>query len=133
MRRAAALLAILPAIAAAQTASCPLTLPEGSVAVVREPNGWLGSSPSSARLDGGGMLSGHPKEMQYLVPDGSRKVKGGSTTWTFQSGQEKWLYCVYGTSAIQIAKRMDDKATRCLVTRKEERQGVVVEMTAVCK
>jgi hypothetical protein len=129
-----ALLLALPAVAVAQTASCPLTMPQGSVGVVHAPPGWYGFSPSLARLDGGGMMSGPPKQMGYLVPASTRKTKsGGVASWQFEAGEEKWLYCSYGTDAIQVAKRMDDKATECTVTSREERKGAIVELTAACK
>lgn len=70
-------------------------------------------------------MRGHPNLMQYLVPSGSKKSKGGgSVWWEFDAGEEKWLLCTYGTDAVQIAKRMDDAATRCELTWKEERRGV---------
>jgi hypothetical protein len=124
---------LLPALAFAQSADCPLMLPQGSIEVPRPPVGWIGSSPTLAKLTGGGVMSGHPKLMQYLVPDETKKIKGGSrTTWRFQPGEEKWLYCTYGTQAVQIAKRMDDKASQCTVVWREE-GGEVIGMTAVCK
>jgi hypothetical protein len=103
--------------------------------VIRQaPEGWHASSPTVVRLDGGGMLSGDPKKMQYLVPSSSRKVKGGGTsTWNFDPSEQKWVYCTYGRMAVQLAKRMDDQATTCQVTVKYERKDVVAEITAVCR
>jgi hypothetical protein len=134
MRSLLLLLAGLPALAAAQTVTCPESIPETAIEVKRAPAGWLATAPSLVRLDGGGMLSGNPKEMQYLVPGGSKKVKGGSaSTWTFDAGEEKWLYCTYGRMAVQLSKRMDDKATMCEVTAKLERKDVITSITAVCR
>jgi hypothetical protein len=132
--RELALILLLPSVAFAQKASCPPTMPQGSVDVVRAPPGWHGFSPSLARLDGGGMMSGPPSQMGYMVPASTRKTKGGgASNWQFAVGEEKWLYCSYGTDAIQVAKRMDDKATECTVISREERKGVIMELTAVCK
>jgi hypothetical protein len=125
---------MLPAMAAAQTVTCPASVPETSIAVTRAPAGWLATSPQVVRLDGGGMLSGHPKQMGYLVPGVSKKVKGGdSSTWGFEPGEEKWLYCTYGKMAIQLSKRMDDKATTCELIAKLERKDVITSITAVCR
>jgi hypothetical protein len=134
MRHLIALCACVPALAFGQKASCPITLPQGSVAVVRAPQGWLGFSPSLARIDGAGMMSGPPKEIGYLVPSGTRKTQRGTiSTWTFSAGEEKWLYCSYGTSAVQIGKRMDDSATVCELSYKKDEHGNIGEMVAVCK
>lgn len=134
MGRAFLLFGLLPVFAAAQTVSCPPSIDEGSISVARAPAGWLATSPSLVRLDGGGMLSANPKQMQYLVPGGSKKVKGGeASSWTFEPGEEKWLYCTYGNMAIQLAKRMDDKATACEVAVKRESRQVITSITAVCR
>jgi hypothetical protein len=94
----------------------------------------MATSPTIVRLDGGGMLSGNPKQLGYLVPAGSKKVKGGeASTWSFDPGQEKWLYCTYGKMAVQLSKRMDDKATTCEVTAKLERKDVITSISAVCR
>jgi len=79
-------------------------------------------------------MSGKPERMGYLVPSGGKKIKGGYVSaFEFDAGEEKWLWCEYGTGATQIAKRMDDAATRCELTAKEERRGVYTEVMAVCK
>ena len=80
------------------------------------------------------MLSGNPTQLGYLVPSGSKTIKGGETsTWNFDPGEEKWLYCTYGRMAIQLSKRMDDKARTCAVTAKLERKDVITSITAVCQ
>jgi hypothetical protein len=135
MRGAIALAAFVPVWAVAQTVSCPAELPKGSIDVARTaPAGWLASSPSLIRLDGGGMLSGDPNLMQYLAPASSKKFKGGgSSAWNFEPGEEKWLYCNYGGIAVQLSKRIDDKATRCEVTATLDQVGAIKAITAVCK
>ncbi len=122
-----------PALACAQHAECPLILPEGAIEIKQAPAGWLASSPSLTRLTGGGMLSGPPKEMAYLVPAASKAIKGRSKeVWHFDAGEQKWLYCSYGTAALQLSKRMDDAATECTITTREERKGVIVSLAADC-
>jgi hypothetical protein len=134
MRRVLLLIGLFPVLAAAQTVTCPESVPETSIQVIRAPAGWIATTPGLVRLDGGGMLSANPKQMQYLVPGSSKKVKGGSaSTWSFDAGEEKWLYCTYGRMAVQLSKRMDDKATTCEVTAKLERKDVVTSITAVCR
>lgn len=134
MARALLLLSLLPNLAAAQTVSCPEYVPETSIQVTLPPAGWLATAPSLVRLDGGGMLSGNPKQMQYLVQGGSRKERGGTTsTWSFDAGEEKWLYCTYGKMSVQLSKRMDDKATTCEVTAKRASKDVISSITAACR
>jgi hypothetical protein len=135
MKRAIVLLLIaVPAFAQAQRESCPLLLPEGAIAVTRPPAGWTPGPRTLVRLSGAGVMSGKPERMGYLIPSEGRKIKGGHvTSYIFDAGEEKWLWCEYGTSATQIAKRMNDAATACEVTTKEERRGVYTEVTAACK
>lgn len=123
-----------PAVAVAQTVACPETVPAASIDVKRPPAGWVASSPVVLRLDGGGMMSGDPKQMQYLVPASSKKVKEDAvSSWNFDPGEEKWLYCTYGRMAVQLAKRMADRATRCDVTVRYERKAAISAITAVCR
>jgi hypothetical protein len=134
MRRVFLFIGLFPVLATAQKVTCPEAGPEMSIQVMRAPAGWIATTPGLVRLDGGGMLSANPKQMQYLVPGGSKKVKGGSaSTWHFDAGEEKWLYCTYGRMAVQLSKRMDDKATTCEVTAKLERKDAVISITAVCR
>ena len=134
MRLLAFFLAAAPTLAVAQTVSCPESLPDNAVEVKRAPEGWVASSPGVIRLDGGGMMSGDPKQMQYLVPASSKKVAGGgASTWNFDRGEQKWLYCIYGKTAIQLARRMDDKSTTCEVTVKRGQTDSIVGITAICR
>lgn len=134
MRLLALFLAAAPTLAVAQPVSCPESLPENAVEVKRVPEGWVASSPGVIRLDGGGMMSGDPKQMQYLVPASSKKARGGgASTWNFDRGEQKWLYCTYGKMAVQLAKRMDDKSTSCEVTVKHGQKDAIVAITAICR
>jgi len=128
-----ALLLSTPYLASAQQARCPPTLPEGSIQVVRPPAGWLSFSPSLTRLTNAGVMSGHPREMQYLVPRSGKSNKGSSVDiWEFNAGEEKWLWCEYGSATVQLAKRLDDMATRCMMSTIEEHRGVLFDVTVVC-
>lgn len=121
-----------PAITCAQTVSCPLTIAEGTVDV-KAPIGWQASS-ALAHLGSAGMTRGHPRQLGYLVPTTAKKAKGRDIDfWTFDKGEEKWLWCGYGREVIQLTKRMDDRATRCEMTGKEDRPGVYIEITLICK
>jgi hypothetical protein len=72
--------------------------------------------------------------MQYLVPNGDKKVKGGYvTTFEFQPKDEKWLWCEYGTPANQIAKQLDGAGTKCDLTTKRDRHGAYTEVKVVCR
>jgi hypothetical protein len=75
----AAAMLFAPAYTAEQRTSCPLILPAAAV-TVRAPTGWTGYTPSLMRLTGFGMMAGPPESMTYLVPSGSRKLKGGAAT-----------------------------------------------------
>lgn len=73
-------------------------------------------------------MRGHPNQLGYLKPEVTRK---GTSRYTFDAGEEKWLYCSYG-AAVQLAKRMDDKSTHCEVSSKT-RGGMIEKLTAVCR
>ncbi|HZV65083.1 MAG TPA: STY0301 family protein [Telluria sp.] len=121
-------------VAGADRVACPILLDEGTVAVVRPPAGWLGTSHSIMRLTGGGIMRGHPDQMAYLVPSASKRTKGGGiTTWTFESGEKRWLWCSYGGSgAIQLSKRLDDSAGDCSVHFRTAEKDQIVDLYAAC-
>lgn len=129
-----AAVAALGLIASAQAESCPLTLPADAI-TVRAPAGWTGYTPSFVRLTGYGMMAGPPESMTYLVPSGSRKLKGGAaTSWKFGGGDEKWIYCTYdGSSTIQISRRLDDAAKVCELSHKKDDYGNLGEMRVACR
>lgn len=135
MRRSLiAAIAALPMIAAAQTESCPLTLPAEAL-TVRAPAGWTGYTPSFVRLTGYGMMAGPPESMTYLAPPGSRKLKGSvAASWRFGGGDEKWLYCTYDSSStIQISKRMHDAAKVCELSHTEDAYRNIKGMRVTCR
>lgn len=122
------------ASAANLTAECPITLPAGAVSV-RAPTGWVGGqSQGLVRLTSYGMMAGAPETMTYLVPSRSNSGRiTGSSTWIFGRGDEKWLYCQYGEStAILVAKRLDDAATSCTVTRTSDKRGSITRAAVAC-
>ena len=128
-----AILLALAATPAAEPLSCPLTLAAEAL-TVRAPSGWYGSAPTFLRLQGGAVMRGHPDKEGYLVPNGIRKIKGGTVqTYAFDAGEERWLWCAYGAGSPQLAKRLVDTATECAVTTRETKQDGVTETTAVCR
>ena len=113
--------------------SCPLTLPAEAVAV-RAPQGWYGSAPTFLRLSGAGVMSGHPDQKGYLKPDTIKSRNGRSrTSFTFESGEEKWLWCAYGPGSPQLARRLSDGATECSVASKRAKDTTVEEMLVTCR
>lgn len=125
---------VAPALATAQGVTCPLLLPGRAVEVTHAPAGWLGSSNGPARLTGGGMMSGQPSQLGYDKPAQISKVKGARvSTWSFAAGEEKWFYCAYGSTAIQLSRRLDYAATECSVVAKDDKLGGLAEITATCK
>lgn len=127
------LLAFAPSLAFAQQATCPELLAEGATAIVRAPAGWTPST-SLARLSSAGMMSGPPATLTYLVPASTVAGKKQSVdTWTFRPGDEKWLWCGYGAESLQLAKRMDDKATECKLTGDRDKHGHIERIALVCR
>lgn len=128
-----ALILVLAATPAAETVSCPLTLPAEAL-TVRAPQGWYGSAPTFLRLQGGAVMRGHPDMEGYLVPDQTKKIAGGSVqTFIFDAGEERWLWCAYGIGSPQLDKRLSDAATKCVVTVRETKQDGVTGTTAMCR
>jgi hypothetical protein len=86
------------------------------------------------RLTGGGIMRGHPDQMGYLVPFASKRTKnGGVTTWTFEPGEERWLWCNYGgTGAIQLSKRLEDSVGNCSITFRTAEKNQIVDLYASC-
>jgi hypothetical protein len=129
-----AVLALLPlmAVGTEQKTHCPLTLPAEAL-TVHAPPGWLGSAPSFIRLTDGGVMRGHPDGMGYLVPFRSKSAKGATTlTFVFEAGEEKWLWCSYGSRSPQLAKRLDDRATECTLIYAHTKQDGITDMYATC-
>lgn len=106
----------IPALAVAgeMTASCPSSLPAEAIAI-HSPQGWIGSSQPVVRLVSASMTAGPPSMRADVVPYKQVRIKNGTaTTWVFD-GEEKWFRCSYGSSAVQLSKRLDDSATQCTV------------------
>jgi hypothetical protein len=79
------------------------------------------------------MMAGPPETMTYLVPARSKSDKGiGSSTWKFAAGDEKWLYCRYGASVIQVAKPLDGAATSCTVNHTSDKRGAITRAAVGC-
>ena len=122
----------LLAYAAGAELTCPLLLSAEAVKI-NPPPGWTGTTTSLIRLTGGGVMRGPPDGGGHLVPDSNRTVKWKSVTdYTFGPGEEKWLVCVYGHPSLQLAKRLDDAATRCEITTVEDGRKNVERVSAQC-
>lgn len=133
MRHALWLLALAHSLAVAQQVSCPESLAEGATAITRAPVGWTPST-SLARLSSAGMMSGPPDKIAYLVPSSTvTRRKQSIDTWAFRSGDEKWLWCGYGAESLQLARRMDDKATECKLTGSRDKHGHLERISLRCK
>lgn len=133
MRRWICLLVFTHSLASAQQATCPAALAEGATAITRAPAGWTPST-SLARISSGGMMSGPPEKIAYLVPNTTIKRHQQSVdVWSFRRGDEKWLWCGYGAESLQLAKRMDDKATECKVTGNRDKHGHLERISVTCK
>lgn len=127
-----AALAPCPAVAMPDLA-CPASLPAEAL-LVRAPDGWTGHSPSIMRLSGAGMMAGPPESMTYLVPDNTKRVKGGTvSTWSFVEQSERWLYCFYsGSSSIQISRRLNNAGTECSIRFQDSKLGGIDAAVASC-
>lgn len=112
--------------------SCPMTLAADALSV-RAPAGWHGSAPTFLRLTGSGVMRGHPDEKGYLVPDSTHSEGGRRTvSFSFDPGDEKWLWCVYGTGSPQLAKRLSDAANQCNVSTRRSKTGSIEQMEVTC-
>lgn len=128
-----AMSAVLPvtAVGGDMQATCPTHL-SGEAVTVHAPQGWKGSSQTVIRLVAAGMMAGPPGSRADLVPYKQKRIKNGTaTTWVFDGG-EKWYACIYGSPAIQIARRMDDAATQCTVRHTTAGMPTVTSAVVVC-
>jgi hypothetical protein len=133
---AAALIAFTSglAIAGEISAVCPAKIPATAFRADRPPEGWLGFVPSQMHLSAAGMMAGPPESMTYLVPN--RQTRD-TQTWLFEKGDgERWLWCAYGgTGGVQLSRRLDDRATSCTVTSKNQKRDGILAFSAsvMCK
>lgn len=126
-------LMLLSPFAAADNISCPLELP-AEVITVRAPQGWLATVPSLLRLTDGGVMRGHPNEKGYLVPDRTSSTKkGGTRTYMLDRGEERWLWCSYGSLSPQLTRRLDDATTECTLTYEEAEDTGLTQMEVSCR
>ena len=128
----ASLLALLTAHARAapEKTFCPLRVPAAAV-TMQAPEGWLASSPTDLLLSGGGIISGAPAERGVLIPESMKKAKHGNEERYLVSG-EKWFFCNYGRTRLQLVKRMNDDAEECTIVYTEGRGQTIKSMYAYC-
>jgi hypothetical protein len=117
--------------AAEMTAECPSRIP-GTVVKQNQPiDGWTVKVAEQLHLSGSGMLAGAPETETYLVP--SRQTKD-THTYGFNKGDgERWLWCRYGgAGGVELAKRLDDKATTCTITNKTKKRENTMTASVSC-
>lgn len=107
------------ALAGDMSASCPLRLAGTVVKADKPVEGWITTVAEQLHLTGAGMLAGAPETKMYLVPQKDTKT---TQTYAFSKGEgERWLWCSYGgAGGIELARKLDDKATTCTITSKKK-------------
>lgn len=78
------------------------------------------------------MMAGPLESHADLVPNQQKRIQSGrETTYVFDDG-EKWYRCVYGSGGLQISKRLDDSAKRCIVRFTSIGLPTVTSAAVVC-
>lgn len=110
-------------------AACPDRIAASAIKNVQAPDGWLGSTPGPIYLDATGMMVGPPDSMLYLVPS---KSTPSTQTFEFVAGdRQRWLWCGYGGA--QLARRLDDAATRCVIKSRAAKAGAPMIAAVECR
>ncbi|WP_426113843.1 STY0301 family protein [Massilia sp. PWRC2] len=117
------------AFAADMTAQCPGIIPVTTIKPDKAVAGWTTVVPGPMHLRGAGMLSGAPETKRYLVPD--KDAKGIQTYRVARGDGERWVWCDYG--AVELARKLDDSATSCVVTTKIKTAERFVSAVVACK
>jgi hypothetical protein len=121
----------LSVAASEQRVSCPLEVRDGAAMTSVASGVPVGSK--ALRLTSGGIMRGHPNGGGFRRPESITEKNGVTTTlFFFYPGDEKWLWCAYGEK-VQVSRRMDDAATHCTLTYRDNKDGSVAEMHATCK
>jgi hypothetical protein len=99
-------------MAAEQTVTCPIEIPEASIRIANTPAGWQPYVASPLFLSSAGAMAGPPETW-----------KKGKTEWSttydldgagFAAG--KWMECRYGEyDEVTLSKRLDDRTKSCTV------------------
>jgi hypothetical protein len=99
--------------------ACPTSVTV-TQAVQNAPSGWEAVNGSgAAQLERAAFYLMHPSKGGSLAPDGTKKSKGEERdTWTFvrKPGDEFWLGCVYQGTTVILARKLDNKVSRCDVS-----------------
>jgi hypothetical protein len=105
------------AFAADMKAECPVGLPSKTIKPGEPVPGWV-TTTEQMHLDAAGMLTGAPETELYIMPAEGTKER---PVFKFDKGDgQRWLWCGYG--GVQLSRRLDDKATRCVLTFKTQRR-----------
>lgn len=120
------------ATAAEMTASCPSRIPGNVVKPNQALNGWTTTVAEQLHLSAAGMLAGPPDTKAYLVP---QKRTEHTHMYTFEVGSgERWFWCSYGSAGgVELARRLDDRATRCTITSRTRKLDSTMSAAVVCE
>lgn len=123
--------AVIPcAHAGDMTAECPSVVKDDSLKPGTPLAGWQ-TVPTQQHLAGAGMMGGAPEMQAYLMPDKEDRPQG-KQMFVFDKGDgQRWFWCLYG--GMRLAKRLDDKATRCTITTKTKQPEKRLSAAVVCK
>jgi hypothetical protein len=117
------------ALAADMTAECPGIIPATAIKPDKAVTGWETVVPGQMHLRGAGMMAGKPETKMYLVPD--KDAKGVQTFGFVKGDGERWMWCDYGV--VELARKLDDGATSCVITTKIKKPELFVSATVACK
>lgn len=121
---------VIGAMAADMKAECPVGIPPTSIRPGEAVAGWV-TTPEQMHLRAAGMMMGGPETAMYVAPVSSTRAK---QVFEFDKGEgERWLWCSYG--GVKLARRLDDRATRCtLLFKTQQRDGApTLTVVAACK
>jgi hypothetical protein len=119
------------ALAAGMSVSCPLRIPGNVVKADKPVEGWTTTVAEQLHLSGAGMLAGAPATKTYLVPQNDTRT---AQTYSFTQGDgERWVWCSYGGGSVELARKLNDKATSCTITTKTTKADNTFSASVVCK
>ena len=122
----ACLTAVSGAFAGEMKAECPIGIPPTSIKVGEPVQGWV-TTPKQMHLRGAGMMMAGPETAMYVDPIAGTKEK---QVFEFEKDEgQRWLWCGYG--GVQLTRRLDDRARRCILVTKTQRRDGAPTLTAM--
>jgi hypothetical protein len=131
-------LGVLPGISVSEELNCPSSLQETPAATTDDPR-WVLVTPAGRRsLDRVNLYVGNPPELSKMVPPSTRKIVGGTETFTWEllrsSTPTYWVGCTYVNTTAVLFRRVDTSASRCVAMFDVSRSGgVSLFNSMVCK